>query len=357
MDKSSPIDLLRITLPEEASADAVEWHAFDAGHTLINRGACSIAELPPCGELQWILPAAAVAGHLVEVPENTGRQQASVIDQALEDLLLCPREDAHVVPARKESGGRLVWVCGRQWLTEVLARWNEAGRHPDSAFAVYDLLPAGERTTLAKAGGSIIFRTANGQVGSLDDATLAQALLGPEAERIEDLPSRPLQEASVSLLTGVFAPRGQFRLNPANFRRSAWLAGALALALLLVAIGHWQQLERREKSLKEEIRQTFAAAFPGTPIVDPVMQWESKRREFSGDPAQRDALDHLSAFALKLADIQPRSAEYRDGTIRIVLTESDVARIRPRLEQSGHEFNFSPAESGFSRLDVRVKTK
>lgn len=356
MDNSSLVDLLRIALPQDPSA-SVEWQAFDSARIPAGQGNCAIDALPACRTLEWILPASAVAGHLIPVPENAGRQLNSMIDQALEDTLLGAREDAHIVIGQPQPEGRQVWVCSKRWLAATLECWNQAQRQPDRAFAIYDLLPGDKRTTLAASGDGFVFRTATGQVGSLDDAELARALLGPDVEPIENLLVRPLQPEATSLLTGAFAPASQFRFDPAHYRRSAWLAGALALVLLAMGIGRWQQLELREKSLKEEIRQTFAAAFPGTPIVDPVMQWESKRRELAGDSGQRDALDQLAGFAQTLGNIQPRSAEFRDGAIRVVLSESDVARIRPQLEQSGQEFNFAPAESGFSRLDVRVKTK
>ena len=68
-------------------------------------------------------------------------------------------------------------------------------------------------------------------------------------------------------------------------------------------------------------------------------------------------LPRLVKIGAHMLQVDQAQAEFRDGAIRVVLSESDVARIRPQLEQSGQEFNFAPAESGFSRLDVRVKTK
>ncbi|MBS1157101.1 MAG: hypothetical protein H6R07_3025 [Proteobacteria bacterium] len=358
MDKPSPINLLRIVLPEDATADQVPWYAFDAKHVCVGSGHNVLDALPPHQQLQLILPAGVVAGHLITTLKTAGRHLAAIIDQALEDTLLVKREETHVVIARQEAEGRLVWVCSAHWLNRWLARLHGAQLKPDSAFAIYDLLLAAIQPVTATTPTGCIFRTPNGQVGYLEDASLVGELLGTTVALSEDLFSQPLQDEAANFLTGLFAPRYANRLTPGQFRRSGALGLALACALLLGAIIHWQQLAAREKSLKDEIRQTFAAAFPGTPIVDPIMQWQSKQREASTGGAASDALDTLSQFANTLgAGILPRSAEYREGVIRLVISESDVAKLRPKLEAGKREFNLSPAEPGFSRLEIRTGSK
>lgn len=353
MNQLPAIDLLRIVLPQDAAANEVRWYAFDARHTLIDSGSDAVDALPAYKALQCILPASALAGHVIPISPNAGRHLAAAVDQALEDTLLGPRDDAHIVIARQTPAGRLVWVCSKKWLTTWLSRCPPTS----SAFSVYELLPADGQAAMGKTAEGFIFRTAAGHVGYLDDAALVSELLGTAVDLTENLFSRSLEKDAANLLTGPFTPRGQLRFTASQFQRSGWLAGALVITLLLGTLGHWQQLEGREKSLKDEIRQTFAAAFPGTPIIDPVMQWESKQREKNGSGVKPDALDHLARFALTQAGIQPRSAEFRDGAIRLVLTETDSAKVRPRLQQDGQEFNTSPAEPGFVRLDVRVKTR
>lgn len=357
MDKPPRFSLLRIVLPEDPAADQVRWYAFDAGSACVAQGHNALEALPPHQHLQLILPPGAVAGHLIATPAHTGRHLAAVVDQTLEDTLLGKREDTHVVIGSQHAEGRLVWVCNAPWLARWIARLNDTQLAPDSAFALYDLLPVAMQPVSATTPAGCIFRTPNGQVGFLEEPALVGELLGSTVALDEDLFSQPLQDEAANFLVGAFAPRSATRLTRGQFRRSAWLGLALAATLLVGALIHWQQLATREKQLKDEIRQTFAAAYPGTPIVDPILQWQSKQREASSGAAS-DALDALSQFAATLgAGLQPRRAEYREGAIRLVLSESDVARLRPKLEASQREFTLSPAEPGFSRLEIRSGSK
>lgn len=356
MNKINAIHLLRIVLPEDGQMDALHWYAFNANQEVAEQGISTFDALPAHKSVQWILPASAIAGHLLSVPSNTGRHLSSVVSQALEDMLLGDQDDAHTVIAKHVSAGQLVWVCSAKWLATLLSRWNKTYPPPESAFPVYDLLPDSAQTAMAQHGAGYIFRTPAGHVGYLDDISLANDLLDMnDCSLTENIYCRPIAERAVNILSGPFAAHSQTRLKPAHFQRSAWLAGGLVCALLLGALLNWQQLEYRDKQLRHEIRQTFAAAFPGQTIIDPIMQWQSKQRERNGSGQRPDALDQLSRVAQELAGIMPRSAEFQDGVIRLVLTESDLSTVRSRLQQTGQEFTVSPAEPGFSRLDIRAK--
>lgn len=355
MEKFPPIAMLRIALPENIAAESVQWYAFDDRQILIDQGICAIESLPNHKSLQWILPASTTAGHLIPIPANAGRHQAALVDQILEDALLGSREDAHVVIAGQQQNGRLVWVCSRMWLSAWLEKWRAASRQPGSAYAIHDLLPPGKQAIAAHTAEGVIFRTPEGQTAYLEDAALLEQMIGSDIQFTDDLFTHPVSENAVSLLTGPFAPRNSARPTLSQFRRSAWLAGALVVTFLLGSLIHWQRMESREKNLKDEIRQTFAATFPGTPIIDPYLQWESMTRARNGSGANADALDQLARLATGLGGVRPRSAEFRDGAVRLVLTETDLVTARARLQQDGQEFNVSPAEPGFSRLDWRIK--
>lgn len=359
MEKSPIIDLLRLQLPPGELSTQIEWIGFNAQQAITGSGKNLLNALPAHRHLQLILPAAQIAGHIVPAPAHGGRHTLAIATQALEDTLLNDRDDAQITLGQTVGANRIAWVCSKQWLTRVMADLAAAQLYPESAHAEYDLLPQSNDTVMMPGSAGVLFLTAEGQPGCLEDPATAQALLG-HARTLDDerLLSRPLQPGAVNLLSGAFAPRHLGTLTWSQFRRSGWLALALAGVLLLGAIIHWQQLLSREKQLKEEIRQTFAAAYPGTPIIDPVLQWQSKQREGAAGDGQRDALDKLSQFANTLGKgIQPRSAEYREGVIRLVISETDVARLRPKLETSQREFNVTPAEPGFSRVEIREGNK
>jgi hypothetical protein len=130
-------------------------------------------------------------------------------------------------------------------------------------------------------------------------------------------------------------------------RAAALLIVSLALALL-GAVAQWRHLENRLARLQHEIRQTFAAAFPGTPIVDPILQWGSKQRESM--QARDDALDTAVGVAARLAiPVRPRAIEVGEGGVRLTLTDSDAAQYRSQLEAFGRPERM-PAGSGFTQF-------
>lgn len=354
MEKLPPVAMLRVVLPDNLAADSMSWYAFDDNRSLVAQGHADLESLPAHKRLQWILPAGSAAGHLLPIPASAGRHQAALVDQLLEDSLLGQKEEAHIVIAGQQQDGRLVWVCNRAWLSAQLEKWQAVSLRPEHAYAIHDLLPPGKQAVAAHVDGGVIFRTPQGQSGFIEDAALVAQIVGPDVQFTEDLFTRTIAEDAANLLAGAFAPRSAVRPQLSQFRRSAWLAGALALTFVLGASIHWQRLELREKSLKDEIRQTFAATFPGTPIVDPYLQWESMLRAGNGAGTNADALDHLTRLASRLDGIHPRSVELREGTARLVLTETELTTVRARLQQDGLAFTVSPAEPGFSRLDLRI---
>lgn len=359
--KTEPgIDLLRIVLPDSATLSEVAWQGFNDRHEIIAQDRSLPAELPAHHKLELILPAKRVACHFVAVPASAGRHLSAIVTQALEDSLLGKKEDAHIVIGPQRADTRLVWVVSLAWLRAMLAPLQAAGLTPARAGVEYDLFPASEKSLVASIDQHWIFRSANGIPGEVDDPALLPALLGETTLlRIDALHSQALRKDAANFLCGPFQQRNQIEISPTHFKRSAWLALALAITMLLSAIVHWQILERREKALKDEMRQTFATAFPGTPIVsDPYLQWESLRSEGqAGGKPVRDALDTAASIANTLGgEIRPRSIDVKDGIARVLMTESDAAKVRPQLEGKP-EYEFAPADAGFTRLEVRKGVK
>jgi len=352
MNTESGFDLLRL-VPHLAD-DAFDWLALDAKGHVLARGVAHVSSLPAHRQLHLIIPATQVAVHQIAVPPGAGRHQQALVEQALEDTLIGSRAQSHVVVAAAIETGRRAWVINRPWLQKQIDALTGAGLHLDAAYVEYDLLPAGQ---YAVSESGCVFHAANAAQGLLDDEALLPVLFAETApQRLEDLHAQPLQAHAASVLTGEFQPRRASQFDIRQFKRSGVLALAIGGILLLSGIARWQQLETREKALKAEIRQTFATAFPGTPIVmDPYLQWESRRRESGGGEGYvRDDLDLIASLANTLGgDIHPRSIESRDGAIRVLLTESDAAKIREIMEKSGRPHEFVAAEAGFSRLEIR----
>jgi type II secretion system protein L len=350
MNTETGYDLLRL-VPDQAGNE-FEWLGCDAKGAVCARGHADAAGLPAHKNLQLIVPANQLAAHQIVLPPGAGRHQQALIEQALEDTLIGTRADSHIVPAETTEHGRRVWVINRNWLKAKLGLLAGAGLKADAAYSEYDLLATGHYAVTASG---LLFHAQN--VGLLDDEEMLAQLCGESAlQKVDDLHAHAPATRAISLLTGEFQPQHTARFDIKAFKRSGWFALAICGVLFLSALARWQQLESREKALKAEIRQTFASAFPGTPIVmDPYLQWESRRRESgAGETYVRDDLDLVANLANRLgADIRPKSIESRDGTITVLLTESDAAKIREKLQSLGREHQFRPAEAGYTRLEIR----
>lgn len=348
------LPVVRLVLPPDDEWNTLVWLGFTADGSVLAQGESALAELPVAGELEILLPARRIAMHELTLPAQAGKHLDALIGQALEDRLLGDKADALAFPGPHQGTQRRVWVCSRRWLEAGLERLVAAGRHPSRLVPEYELLPEGaEATVTAATASGTLFRTVGGQFGLVNDEATILALTGGGAlQRVLDLVRRPGPADSLIPLPkslGRFARRG---FNVRQWRRSLALGAVSVVLLLLGTVFHWQQLERRESRLQHEIRQTFATAFPGMPIVDPVLQWESKQREVA--QGQGDALDAVILLSSRLnVPLRPRRIEAGDGYVRLVLTDSEVAQFKAQLDAIGQP-ETSPAESGLTRLNYSL---
>lgn len=351
--------ILRVSLPPGdawTAQDGLDWRGFSADRTQAGCGMSTIADLPAADELELLLPACRVSVHTLELPERAGRHLDALVRQALEDRLLGDRADALAVPGAARGTERRVWVCSRRWLEGALERLAAAGRSVARLIPEYELLSEeaadGDATLCAAATGGTIFRTAAGRFGIVgNDAVLAQLAGGGELRRVEDIARRPCPPVCRVDLPPALARFASRRFDLRPLRRAGVLLAVSAVLALLGSVAHWRQLENRAARLQHEIRQTFAAAYPGTPIVDPVLQWESKRRESL--QVRDDALDTAVRVASRLnLPIRPRGIEVGEGGVRLTLTDSDAAQFKPQLEALGKPERM-PAGPGFTQLAYR----
>ena len=349
--------LLRIVLPAGDDWSELTWYGFNAERRLSAQGQSVLAQVPAAGELEILLPARCVSIHALTLPAQAGKHLDALIGQVLEDRLLGDRADALAMAGPQHGTARRVWVCSRRWLEAGLERLVAAGLNPVRLLPEYELLPEVEEGSdaipYALVDGGAIFRSAAGQFGLVADESVIPALTGNvPLQRISDLAGRPTPVDSRIALPRALARFSRQRFDWQSWYPSLRLVAACAVLLLLGSLIHWRQLESREARLQHEIRQTFASAFPGTPIVDPVLQWESKQREVSQGGG--DALDAVIGLAARLnAPIRPRRIEAGDGFVRLTLSDSEVAQFKAPLESVGKP-ETSPAEAGLTRLHYRL---
>lgn len=354
MNMTRHFSVLRVVLPA-AEWTELPWLAFDGQSRCVADGVAALTSLPDYDELEIILPAKRVSAHRLGLPALAGKHLDALIAQALEDRLLGDRADVLSWPGPQTGNQRLVWVCSRSWLEGELTRLAAAGLHLDRVFPEYELLAAdGEVTPCAQTRDGTIFRVSGGDVGLVNaPATVALLPGGQQTRQVAELYRLPTPASCRVRLPASFSRFNQKSFDLRLLRRTALLlalSGALALA---GSVLHWRQLENRESRLRHEIRQTFATTFPGTPIIDPLLQWESKVREQSG-VTRGDALDEVLALAARLnAPVHPRRVEARDGFVRLTLTDTEVAQFKAQLD-SVMPSESTPAETGLTRLQFRL---
>jgi type II secretory pathway component PulL len=315
-----------------------------------------LVALPAADALEILLPACRVSVHRLELPQQAGKHLDALIRQALEDRLLGDRSDALALPGRVRGTEREVWVCSRRWLESALERLTRADRYAHRFVTEYALLPEDEdATTYAVTSGGTIFRTRAGAFGIVgNEAALTRLAGGETLCRIEALAQRPSPPDASDERMGLPPALARFarrRLDPRSWRRVAMLLVAACALALLGAIAHWRDLENRVARLHHEIRQTFAATFPGTPIIDPILQWESMQR---ASAPRDDALDAAIRLANRLdIPIRPRGIEVgNEGGVRLTLTDSDAAQFDAQLAAIGKAEKM-PAGAGFTQLIYR----
>ncbi|MDR1936305.1 MAG: hypothetical protein LBS49_12125 [Candidatus Accumulibacter sp.] len=346
--------ILRLSLPPDEAWTELAWIGFSAGYAVAGSGVSPLAELPAADELEILLPACRVSMHRLELPVNAGKHLDALVRQALEDRLLGDRDDALAVPGPPQGTERRVWVCRRSWLESALERLAAAGHYAARLIPEYELLPEREDAAVhAAAAGGTIFRTVSGLFGIVgNEAALARLAPGETLQRVEDLARRPCPPDCRGLPAALARFASQ-RLDLRPLRAAGVLLAVSAALALLGTAAHWRHLENRVARLQHEIRQTFAAAYPGTPIIDPILQWESKQREST--QARDDALDTAVAFAARLKiPLRPRAVEVSEAGVRLTLTDSDAAQFKSSLEALGKPEQM-PAGPGFTQFNYRLE--
>lgn len=352
-----PFAVLRLSLPPGevwSDRDALAWAGFSSRGALLAHGQCSLADLPLAVELELLLPACRVSMHLIDLPERVGKYRDALIQQILEDRLLGEREDALVVSGDNQAVQQRLWVCSRRWIQAGLQRLIAAGRYPARVIPEYALLPeAAEGTVWAEATGGTIFRNAKGRYGIVGNAGELAALVGEETLlQVDKLADRPCSPCARMRLPVALRQMLGWRMDLEPLRRSGALFALSALLAFVGMVAHWRHLESRFSGLQHEMNQTFVAAYPGTPIVDPLLQWESKRR--GALQAQHDALDTAVDFAARLnASLRPQSMEVREGEVRLTLSQGEADQYKTQLDGLGAP-EYRPAGPGFTQLSYRV---
>ncbi len=345
---SAPNKLMRVRIPANGTLlDDVEWLTLDASGQPVQTGLCRLAAVPPYANIELVIPASLVAQHVLEVPPVAARHENAVIRQLLEDRVLAGMDDCHFVRGTREGKLQTVWVVSRRWMLELSDACRAANLFPQRALPEQALLAP---QSYASTPDGVVYCTSTGVGGILPAPDLLEAVAGESLTAVDSL-----------LAAKVRSPANLFEGLPALHRAAAIptrllvtagvLIGGIALAYLVAQCLTWRQLASQETQLRDAIRQNFAAAHPGVPIVDPILQW----RQLHGKTSQAggDALDQLSHLALNLArDVHPQRLDIEGNTIKITVGASDAAILKPVLQEKGLSFDSQTTDKGLEQLVI-----
>ncbi|AOX99780.1 hypothetical protein BJP62_04495 [Jeongeupia sp. USM3] len=307
-------------------------------------GVCPVDALPAAGQLEWLIHPAHAGVHALTLPRQSPARLRTLLPHALEDELLAPVAGLHLAMQRENDGRVAVRSVDRTWLDSWRQRFT--ARPPAAAWALADLLPAGDAQL--PLGGGVLLRTAGSEAGWLDDAALAGVIAGDKPPEQFDIDELALGPCHVNVLQGEFAPRATPRLDWRQWRRTGLLAGVLLTLLLIGQIARWWELRHDVDALKRGLRQSYAAAFPGEPVVDPALQLASKLRQRGGDTGLLARLQQIDSSDVAAGAIG--RIDYRNGELAVELTPAAADAISARLAANGITPKREPAGDGRVRL-------
>lgn len=345
---TAPNKLMRVRIPANgALLGDVEWLTLDAAGQAVQTGQCRLSAVPPYTNVELVIPACVVAQHVLEVPPVAARHENAVIRQQLEDRVLAGMEDCHFVRGTREGNQLTVWVVSRRWMLELGEACRAANLIPLRAIPEQALVSV---QAYAVSTEGVVYCTASGTCGYLPDASLLEAVCGESLGAMDSLLGASVRSPA-NLLEGLPTLRRSTGIPKSLLATAGILVGGVALSYLVSQCLTWRQLAAQETHLRDEIRQNFAAAHPGVPIVDPILQW----RQLHGKTGQTggDAFDQLSHLSMLLArDIHPQRLDIEGNTIKITVGASDAAMLKPVLQEKGLNFDSQTTDNGLEQLVI-----
>jgi general secretion pathway protein L len=328
------------------------------GQTATRSAQASAALLPPADEVIAVVPPQMLSWHRVDLPRMPVARFAQGLASVLEDRLLCPPEQAHLVcqPGHKPGqAGTGVWVaaCDRQWLKQALGALEIAGRRADRIAPL--LAPNDAPLTLVHAVQGQAWASTRHEAGiSSVPLSMVHALGLPATGRVVAEPALAAQashslEAGGSVVQVASASQmlmhaldhawdfasGEFeRRNPHGaqalttalrhfWQDRSWRAARRALlatlAVQLLGLNVWAWQEQRTLTEKQaRMQQILQQTFPGTPAVaEPHLLMQRETQALSGKTGQADPAGLEGMLALlgqfSPAATGPTELEYTPG--------------------------------------------
>ncbi|MBM5570185.1 MULTISPECIES: type II secretion system protein GspL [Deefgea] len=327
-----------------------DWLGFDANATVVASGH-DLRSLPAAISIDLTIPAVWLTSHRLNLPAVNKKQRELLISQALEDRVLGAFSDLHWVAGAAEDGATTVWLIEKTRLAAITEWVAQSGLQVERYLPEHYLLP--HRLSYTQSSVGIVFCSEQ-----------ESAWLDNEAELLALYPEQSFQCIAVSELAlpkqnavSFYQPaKVSLSSNWNDWRMAVYVLIGCAFIYLLSLLIQWRSLAQQELALRQEIRQTFASIFPGVPVVDPILQWQSLQNAANrgGSNASGDALDLLYKTAGQIdLDLGIDSVEVKAGKVSMLLDEDKAAALLAKLTAQGAKVQRNAMPDGRVTIEVQ----
>lgn len=376
---------LRLFIPPQWQDSTTEypWLLLDADGKPLRQSADALSSLPVASDTEIIIPAEAVSFVTATLPAGNRKKVLQALPFIIEDSLMLPPEQVHVVIAETlGSRDAVLATIEKHFLAKLLATLAQAQITPDRAIPA-QLLPAlpldGWAVVIAPDQAFVRKNISSGLALDIDqhdvpplslelairhareqgappdslriygsnqlDITAWQQLLGVPCQ-IHHADWRASQlDHTCNLLQGSFTPAsaGWGWLNQA--RPALWLAAALIM-IQTIAIGiDWAHLAHQQKQLDQAMVSLFKTTFPdASTIVDAPLQMDRKFAEIShasGNVGGQDFLPMLAYVSSRIGNLSQyhiSKLDYDEGKLILGLeaaSEPEAQALAQKTNASG----------------------
>ncbi|MGK2952545.1 MAG: type II secretion system protein GspL [Thiobacillus sp.] len=366
------MSLLRIHIPSswpDIEPDTpLSWCRLGTRGECLAAGSATLPNLPPTEACELVLPAEAVLLTCASLPRGNKQKMQQLLAYAIEDRLVAEPDAVHVAAGPALSDGQTVLaVIDKAWLTQVLARLNEAGLRPQSAWpeTLLPALPAdgwmmvwdgrggfvrsGEHAGMSLDGGStteppaaLMLSVAEARAAAaLPHHLLLRLREGTPAPDVEawshvlgvavdvGVNWTPLQHpdataGAINLLQGAFAPAGAARDWWPKLRLPLTLLGLIVLLQVGATTTEWWLLSREKQQLQMAMEKSFREAFPeARVVVDAPLQMQRNLADLRGAAGQMSPSDFLPLLARVATTLDADSR----GSLRAIRYEASLLSL------------------------------
>ncbi|WP_283149135.1 type II secretion system protein GspL [Silvimonas soli] len=337
----------------------IRWCGIDASGKL-RHGEDIAGQLPAATAVEAVVLPTHYSLHLLELPRQSSQRLRALVPHALDDRLLAGGQQRHFALGSAADGKTRVIACDKAWLQRWVAVLASQGLSLRNAWPLVDLVqPLDEWQRVQLDDGVLLVK--GDQSTWFDSAAVASQWL--EDQPVHDLAwsdiyGDPIRSGAINLLQGDLTPKLSLPFDTRKLKRTVGILIALFVVLTVGSLWDWWQLRQQATALQRELRQTFAAAFPGTPIVDPILQLQSQLQaagagQGSGTASGADFTGLLQRIDGIATGTHLRRLQFENGQLQMELATAEAPALQQKLAGAGFKVDQQPGAVGTTVLRVQ----